>query len=401
MTVADRISVGDRVLLRWKQGKTSKRKLTKPLREDGDTGVDNHTIKHKDIIGQESDVRLVSVSKDRLRKLSVFAQHPSLDDFTSLSPRRVAPIYATYASTIVSLLDIHVEPPSAENDPDMVNGPCFQILEAGTGHGSLTLQLSRAISAANPPASAGVRPKPSKTRIFKAGEESDGEIDEPESDALVAWRKQRRAVVHTVDIDPLNRAHADKLIRSYRSAIYWPHINFYAGNVHDWIIERIDPTGQKPFLDVVVLDMPDVEKYISSVVGAVKDGGQLLVFVPQITQIAACVQEIVTKDLGLKLEKVVELGDGISNGRLWDVRMAALKNNRIFKHAANEPHASHDGDSENASNAEISAEPPAPSVGTIPPMVCRPLVGELTRGGGFIGLWKRISNSAAEQPSGS
>ena len=379
------------------QGKTLKRKITNPLREDGDTNVDNHLIKHEDIIGQESDVRLLKVSKDGLRKLSVSVRHPSSEEFISLSPRRVAPIYATYASTIVSLLDIHVEPPSVENGPETTGGPSFQILEAGTGHGSLTLQLSRAIAAANPPAGRDIKPIPSKRRTFKAGKESDGDIDEPETDALIAWRKQRRAVVHTVDIDPLNREHADKLIRSYRSAIYWPHINFYAGNVKDWISERTESSEQKPFLDIVLLDMPGVQEYISSVVGAIKDGGQLLVFVPQITQIAACVQEIVTKDLGLKLEQVVELGDGISNGRLWDVRMATLRNTRTSDHVRNGLNAQQKPENEDSSIDGEYREATAPSVGTIPPMVCRPMVGELTRGGGFVGLWKRIRNSAPEQ----
>lgn len=156
--------------------------------------MDNHTIKHKDIINQESDVRLLSVSKDGLRKLSVFARHPTLDDFTSLSPRRVAPIYATYASTMTSLLDIHVEPPSVENDPERTGAPSFEILEAGTGHGSLTLQLARAIAAANPPATSDIKPVPSSKTIYKAGEEVEGNINQPESDALIAWRKQRRAI---------------------------------------------------------------------------------------------------------------------------------------------------------------------------------------------------------------
>ena len=101
-----------------------------------------------------------------------------------------------------------------------------------------------------------------------------------------------------------------------------------------------------------------------------------------------------TKELGLKLEKVVELGDGISNGRLWDVRMATLKNTRVSKLAEKEPGA-HTG-------AEVDdmfsgTAIPEPSVRTIPPMVCRPMVGELTRGGGFIGLWKRMPVRTAEQ----
>lgn len=344
-------------------------------------------------MGKPSSTRITNVSKDGLRKLHVTARHPSLDEFTSLSPRRVAPIYATYASTIVSLLDIHAEPYNPESDPNPTTPnattPTFQILEAGTGHGSLTLHLSRAISPSNPPLPASLKPVPSPKRIYRAGEESDDDITPP-SPALQTWRSQRRAVLHTIDIDPLNRRHADQLIRSYRSAVYWPHIDFHVSDVKDWIASRLAQNNGTAFLDVAVLDMPGVESYIASTVPALKDGGSLLVFAPQITQIATCVQEIVTRDLGLKLERVVELGDGISTGRLWDVRMAMLKNTRVSKRVKKEVAEGDGGEDGGEVEGADSSSAPSPLVGTIPPMVCRPIVGELTRGGGFIGLWKKV-----------
>lgn len=312
-----------------------------------------------------------------------------------MSPRRVAPIYATYASTIISLLDIHAEPPSPENDPTTTGDssqPSLQILEAGTGHGSLTLHLSRAIAPSNPPVTSAIKPISSAKSIYRAGEESDDDIASPDtySDALKQWRSQRRAILHTIDIDPLNRKHADQLIRSYRNATYWPHIDFHVANVKDWIAERLANNGNIPFLDFAILDMPGVESYISPAIPAIKEGGSLLVFVPQITQIATCVQEIVTKDLGLKLEKVVELGDGVSTGRMWDVRMATLKNTRLSKRVGKK--GSDEGEATGeAAGEDKSNESASPSVGTIPPMVCRPIVGEMTRGGGFVGLWKKIS----------
>lgn len=115
-----------------------------------------------------------------------------------------------------------------------------------------------------------------------------------------------------------------------------------------------------------------------------------MVFVPQITQIASCVQEIVSGDLGLKLEKVVELGDGVSTGRMWDVRMAMVKNARGPK-GGKKKVAGVDGEGVREEEQEGSVEPASPLVGTIPPMVCRPIVGEMTRGGGFVALWKKIS----------
>lgn len=374
-------TVGDRILLRWTQGKQTKTKLSQPLRGNGETIVDNHKVQHKNIIHKPSNTKLLQVSKDGSRKLSISIRHPTLDEFTTLAPRRVAPIYATYASTIVSLLDIHVDPPSAHNDPENEAGePSLQILEAGTGHGSLTLHLSRAIAAANPIIPSELKPKPSLTVVYKGGTEVDS-FTEPHSADLAEWQRRRRAILHTVDIDPANRDHAEKLIRSYRNGLYWPHIDFHVGNVRDWVTKKMTRQIMKPFLDIVVLDMPSVEDQFASAIPAIKDGGLLLAFAPQITQIAACVQEIVTRDLGLKLEKVVELGDGVSTGRYWDVRMAKVRDSKS---------------PQDVSHGEGVVE--AVDTGTIidqiadkiPPMVCRPIVGELTRGGGFIGLWKRI-----------
>ena len=379
-----KLRLGDRVLLSYRQGKTAKRKLTQPLREDGETVVDNHRIQHRDIIGQPSYLKLASISKDGLRKLNLVAHHPDLDDFTSLAPRHVAPVYASYASTIVSFLDIHVEPPSPDNDPQQV-GPSLQILEAGTGQGSLTLQLARAISSANPPIPSEAKPQPKQHTTYRAGEEVDGFV-EPTEEILFRWQKQRRAVVHTVDNVEVHRHKAEGLIRSYRNAMYWPHINFYHGEVQDWVHERMS-NDPKPFLDIVVLDMPGVEDQISVVADAIKEGGQLVVFAPQITQIAACIQGVVSQRLGLKLEQVVELGEGISTGRMWDIRMATLKKPKQV-------------DIANEKRQDVHEEDHVPEtvkdVHTIPPMVCRPKVGSMIRGGGFIGLWRRVERGAVE-----
>lgn len=371
-------SVGDRILLRWVQGKQTKTKLSQPLRENGETIVDNHKVQHKDIIGQPSNTKLLQVSRDGSRKVVVTTRHPTLDEFTSLAPRRVAPIYATYSSTIVSLLDIHVDPPSDENDPSILSGnPSLQILEAGTGHGSLTLHLARAIAAANPIIPAELKPIPSSTVAYKGGAEVDSFTEPPITD-LAEWQRQRRAVLHTVDIDSGNRQHAEQLIRSYRNGLYWPHIDFHVGNVRDWIVDKMSQQEAKPFLDTVILDMPGVEDQFASTIPAIKEGGLLLAFAPQITQIAACVQEIVSRDLGLRLEKVVELGEGVSTGRYWDVRMAKVRNSKQSESVSE----IHSDAVEEATSSETA--------GKIPPMVCRPIVGELTRGGGFIGLWKRV-----------
>ncbi|KAJ5987724.1 hypothetical protein N7481_002934 [Penicillium waksmanii] len=62
---------------------------------------------------------------------------PTLDEYVALTPRHVTPIYPYDANLIVSLLDLHPNPPAAG-----VNKPQIEILECGTGHGSLTLHLA-------------------------------------------------------------------------------------------------------------------------------------------------------------------------------------------------------------------------------------------------------------------
>lgn len=299
----------------------------------------------------------------------------------------------------MSLLDINVDPPSSENDPEVTGRPYFEVLEAGTGHGSLTLHLARAVALGNPPVTGDLRPQPRDTASERAYQDEAVDSEEPENDTVTAWRRQRRTVIHTVDVDPRNRKHADSLIQSYRGGMYWPHIDFHTGDVRVWLKQRPETAEQKAFLDIVMLDMPGVESYISAVAGSIKDRGLLMVFVPQITQIASCVQEIVANDYNLKLEKVVELGDNISTGRFWDVRMAHLKHARLSRHAplASEPEMTEverESQSADTTGSEAGVSELLPrEAGAIPPMVCRPIVGELTRGGGFVGLWKKVART--------
>lgn len=346
------------------------RKLSGQLQRDQFTVINNDQIHHSSIIGQRPPLRIDPVSKDGTARFPVFVIQPELETFTAESPRRVMPIYASYGATIVNLLDIHVRPPAHSKSASVT--PDFEILEAGTGHGALTMQLSRAIAAGN-------HPLPQREDFDSSGAFAI---------AVEAWKKKRSAVVHTVDVDPLNCRHAEKVIASFRGGIYVPHIDFHAGTAMDWIHEQMASRNQYQFLDTVVLDMPDVHNNLAVAANALRDGGQVLVFVPQITQIAACVQEIMNKRLPLKMRQVVELGEGISTGRVWDVRLANVRKleREAMKKAQGDVSAKTEATEEAATLRPDEAE--IPQV-TIPPMVCRPKVWEVTRGGGFIGLWTR------------
>ena len=203
------------------------RRLSPPLRRDKKSPVPNGNgdINHNDIIGKS----LSTLRLDGRDGRYVAVQYPTLDQYVSMTRRNVTPIYSTYASTIVSLLDLHADPPFTRTD-GQPNPERLEILEAGTGHGSLTLHLARAIAAANAPQPGTALPngrQSTRSPAASPAEDSDFSTDPEWSD----WLQSRRAVVHTVEKSAKNSLDAEKLIRRFRQGLYWPHIDFYAGDV--------------------------------------------------------------------------------------------------------------------------------------------------------------------------
>ncbi|KAJ0420085.1 S-adenosyl-L-methionine-dependent methyltransferase [Aspergillus carlsbadensis] len=235
------------------------------------------------------------------------------------------------------------------------------------------------------------------------------------------WRAQRKAIIHTVDVAPQFSKHAESIVRGFRRGVYAGNVDFYVGHVENWIAEQIrlrtpppstNPfslTKQatlEPFLTHAILDMPSANLRIPRVVPILKQNGLLAVFMPSVTQIGECVDTIRKERLPLVLEKAVELGSGISNGRLWDIRFATKKS-RADPSSWVDPNESGveadveaDVDTDAAASEEVStpseekvvaketSEPAKPeSV-----LVCRPKVGTKIIGGGFVGIWRRIEH---------
>ncbi|GAQ08393.1 hypothetical protein ALT_5714 [Aspergillus lentulus] len=404
---------GDRVVV---HGKTPS--LTKPLRRGQKTDVRRGVLEHDSIIGQR--VRdLVKAHKGPDYRLSL----PTLDEYVSMTPRLVTPIYSADANLIVSLLDIHVTPP-AEGSQEQ---PPLEILESGTGHGSLTLHLARAIQAANsvPP------PLPQKSQIqylqgrpIRPG--TDVEKADPKSTSNTAqespdesaeqqtqqqqwdtWRAHRRAIIHTVDVSPKFSAHAEKIVRGFRRGIYAGNVDFYVGHVENWIAVQkkarasssllsSSPTVE-PFLSYAILDMPSAHLRIPHVGPILKRDGILVVFMPSVTQVGDCVDLIRRQKLPFILEKVVELGSGISSGRLWDVRFAVKKSRAdpsSWTEAADSAEAEEDSSDAGVESVPAALEEAARQEESV--LVCRPKVGARIVGGGFVGVWRRIEDSSKE-----
>jgi hypothetical protein len=237
--------------------------------------------------------------------------------------------------------------------------------------------------------------------------DTDGEIRA----AWASHRTSRRAIVHSVEVSPTYSAHAQKLIHQFRRGMYVPHIDFYVASIGDWIHSQLDTrrhnssifrksANAEPFLSYVILDMPGCHLQIEAVAPAMKDGALLVVFVPSVTQIGDCVRIMRDKGLELQMEKVLELGEGISNGRVWDVRLARKrarpndssplvdKTNILGEGSDADVDDTTGSDVDSLQSAEVEASRDDDSV-----MVCRPKVGKMTIGGGFIGLWRKVDTA--------
>ncbi|KIX01867.1 uncharacterized protein Z518_09594 [Rhinocladiella mackenziei CBS 650.93] len=400
------LNEGDRVLI-------DGRKLSPPLQRNAKLNFQHGELDHNAIIGRPISPFYTRTSTTHLCRI----EYPTLEQYVSLTPRLVTPVYSSYASTIVSLLDINPEPFQDELASRRPSYPPLEILEAGTGHGSLTLHVARAIAAANPPPlAANLPPVPS---IDKKRGETPAKVESQETlnRAWAEWKQTRKAILHTVEKVAANRFHAEKIVRGFHQGLYWPHVDFYVGDVKNWVEQQLKlrrgrsrhplSTDENEFLDYVLLDMPNVHNQLQHIHPAMRDGAKLIVFAPSVSQIGDCARVIQDSHLPLIMEKVLELGEGVSNGRRWDVRFVKPRKLGNKSKCSTPAPAPVDPEPENelsktdeedgrdpANEQETSEAAPVPESedqSDEPVMICRPLVGERTFGGGFIALFRKTS----------
>ncbi|MCJ1438572.1 hypothetical protein MMC27_007962 [Xylographa pallens] len=408
--------VGDRLVLRMKED-SSRELFTKPLRHGKVVHCKWGSIAHDSLIGKSArDIVASSTGKE-------FQLHvPTLEEYVTLMPRLVTPVYPADANLIVSLLDLHVAPYQLASDEP----PPLEILEAGTGHGSLTLHLARAVNGANPapPVQSFEDFEIPQEKVYDNGFSSGIESipNKAAAEVLVApeagdftalatgeWRASRRAVIHTVDISATYSQHAEGVIRGFRQGIYAANVDFHVANVSEWIDEQFKIRNadnlealRKPFLSHTILDLPGSHDYIAQVASALHTDGILIVFNPSLTQILDCVKSIIAEEVPLWLEKVVELGAGMTGGREWDVRTvkprALLKAERRRQEAElarGSATVAFEDRSNNMEKSTILVEEQSQATsrgGTGWEMICRPKVGERVVGGGFLGVWRKMAD---------
>ena len=308
----------------------------------------------------------------------------------------------------------------------------LEILEAGTGHGSLTIHLARAIHAANlhlPEAKDRVNlmEDDKQTPLILHSSTTTDRFDEealaPSSptiadDTLTNWgesRRDRHAIIHSLDISSRNLRQAKKLIRGFQRGQYANDVQFHASDVSAWIDQQIVLRGKinsqitdKAFLSHIILDLPSTHQHLEKAASVLHINGRLLVFCPSITQIISCIKEIKNKQLPLEPDQFLEVGDGIAGGREWDIRAVqprahlreeqgrkrvdavesdtSMNDRRQGVLTVDEKDSVNEAKDEKAVTAAVEKEEGWK-------MVCRPKIRAVGTGGGFVGLWRKTRES--------
>ncbi|KAK6520746.1 hypothetical protein TWF506_000993 [Arthrobotrys conoides] len=335
---------------------------------------------HDTLIGRQ--VRDVVKTNTGAEYLITF---PTMEEYIVLSNRIVTPIYPADAAAIVQSLDLHV---SAEVDPE--DGP-LEVLEAGTGHGSLTLHLARALYAGH------------------------------------LGKENPVSILHSVEKDKKVHAAAMKLLKGFRRGIYdGPGVKFYNDDVETWLRARLpnaedsevpavegtsdEGTTQETsltdtsapvsaptsLLSACVLDLPEIRPLLPLLQKTMHLGAILGYWAPSITQISAVVEHVKSNRLPFLVEKVLEFGNGVggAGARVWDVRPALVRSrvkaNKSHKSASSQ-RSSEDDETETTANEDAVAQEEQTKRTTAEwEMVCRPKTGERTVGGGFYLIMRRI-----------
>jgi hypothetical protein len=232
------------------------------------------------------------------------------------------------------------------------------------------------------------------------------------------WKSKRHGIIHTLDISGPNSKAAQKIVRGFRNGLYYGNVDFHVGELSTFFEKRstaasthtpgsvcvgesnpIQPTigvsatkepeeepiapphnsaaTIQPFLSHIILDLPSAHSYLPLVTPHLHVSGKLVLFVPSITQIVDAVEIVKSLNLPLALDKVLELGPGISAGREWDVKAVKIR--------ANEKRLKLDSvDGDVGREVEVKAAEKEYGI------VCRPKVGVTVIGGGFLGVWSKM-----------
>ncbi|KAI9478889.1 MAG: S-adenosyl-L-methionine-dependent methyltransferase [Benjaminiella poitrasii] len=237
--------LGDFCMLR--KVRSNKRIFIGPLEQDGKRDVMGGFISHNSIIGQNPR----AVIKTQNDNAAYMVHFPTLEE-------ECTPIYPKDASTIIQMLDLE---------------PGQKILEAGTGNGSLTLYLAKAVAGGG------------------------GQVD-------------------TFDIRVSHSNAAKKHVARYSRGKYNSAISFHLGSVGE---ELSNKGTEEEVYDGVALDMPEPHKEIPLILPFLKNDRFIVCYLPNMTQVLKLAETII--DLPVIMESCIE-----TEWKEWEVRATHIRN---------------------------------------------------------------------------
>lgn len=310
--------------------------LSSPLTPGKHINAGTTKITHDEIIGQPIRTTLTTVPSARQGTQKYILTKPTLEEFLVYRKRDAQPIYPLDAAAILALADIHVDE----------TGQVTQYLEAGTGHGSLTLAICKAIHAANGPARA-------------ATADADPSSETPDL---------RKAILHSIDRNATHSRTGRHNVRDFRRGMYRQDVEFHVcDSPEEWLRDHSSPwralaatsedSAETMFLHGAFLDLPSPDLSIETIAEYLTVDSPLVVFCPSITQIQDMVEHVRQAiEVDLTLVNTVELMPGMGGGsmRAWDVRSTVVRQ-----------------------TGEVVR-------------VCRPRVGMNVVGGGFVAVFRKL-----------
>ncbi|KAH7309494.1 S-adenosyl-L-methionine-dependent methyltransferase [Stachybotrys elegans] len=349
--------------------KNKKWSLTKPLRHGDSVKVGyGARIAASEIIGK----RFLDVVKDSAGR-DVMLQEPTLSGYITNSERLATPIYPHDCNTMVSLMDINLSRPGEDGALDDTEP--FEIFEAGTGMGSLTMHISRAIHAANPALPPSLREALCATsRTRRSSTLLQPDLEPEQAVEFENYRRQRRAILHTIDRKTSHSNNAYKVVRNFSRALYLANIDFHQGSISEFIEARMEQNGGKPFLSRAILDLPSAEQFAEPVVRALHRNATILLFCPSISQVAEFDNWRRTTGMRMTILRVIELPNSTfsggefdgSGGKEWSVGTSLVEN-------------------EDGSTKVVQR--------------MRPKVGDRIAGGGFVAVFRRMQDMDVDADS--
>ncbi|ODV97286.1 hypothetical protein PACTADRAFT_32759 [Pachysolen tannophilus NRRL Y-2460] len=319
--------------------------LTKPLKAGLKQGITNGDISHESIIGIKPRSKLFQTKFKRNKFIVI---KPTLEDYVNLSARDAQPIYPLDANAIVNLADLHIDYPKlSEDGTKLAPGEYpIQILECGTGHGSLTIAISKILHPAN--------------CFIK----------------MLGLENGRGAILHSIDNNLKHLQTGMKNLQKFENGIYFQNVEFHnSESPTEWLLndlkslkfkKMVDPNiadeheSSKCFLNAIFLDMPNPHEHFTILSQHLRINAPLIIFCPSVTQILECIKTL-NNDRSIKLSfnKCIEILPGVGGGlREWDTRFVQIR-------ATGEQ-------------------------GT----VCRPKVGSRVVGGGFVGIFRKLTENS-------